>query len=142
MRRFAAASDSESILAARGLRWHRSRRWIVDGVDLDVRQGEIVGLLGPNGAGKTVTLSIMVGLIRPTSGRVLIDDTDITGLPLHERARLGLGYLPQDRSVFTKLSARDNIAAILEGRGLRPREARHRARELLVQLGLVHVADE
>ena len=127
-------------LEARSLRWYRAGRQIVDGVDLVVNPGEIVGLLGPNGAGKTVTLSMIIGQLRPTSGRVLIADTDITDLPLHKRARLGLGYLPQERSVFTKLSARDNIAAILEMRGLRRRASRHRADELLEQFALTHVA--
>jgi lipopolysaccharide export system ATP-binding protein len=78
-----------------------------------LRPGEIVGLLGPNGAGKTVTLSMVAGLLRPTAGRVSIDTRDVTDLPLHERAHLGLGFLPQERSVFTKLSAEDNIALIL-----------------------------
>jgi lipopolysaccharide export system ATP-binding protein len=113
----------------------------VDGVNLVVQAGEIVGLLGPNGAGKTVTLSMIIGLLTPTSGRVLIGGTDVTGLPLHKRARLGLGYLPQERSVFTKLSARDNVAAILEARGMRRDAARRRADEILNQFGLTDVAD-
>jgi lipopolysaccharide export system ATP-binding protein len=130
----------QSALEARSLRWHRAGRWIVDGVDLIVKPGEIVGLLGPNGAGKTVTLSMIVGMFEPTSGRVLIDGIDVTDLPLHERARLGLGYLPQDRSIFTKLSAEDNVAAILEAHGMTGRPARRRAEELLAQFGLAHVA--
>lgn len=129
-----------SALEARSLRWHRAGRWIVDGVDLVVHPGEIVGLLGPNGAGKTVTLSMIVGMFEPTSGRVLIDEVDVTGLPLYKRARLGLGYLPQERSIFTKLSARDNVAAILEAHGVTGRPAHRRADELLAQFGLSHVA--
>ena len=137
-----SSTDAErDILRAESLRWHHADRWIVDGVDLSVRHGEIVGLLGPNGAGKTVTLSMVVGLIKPTSGRVWIGDADVTHLPLYERARLGLGYLPQERSIFTKLSARDNILAILETRPMRRRAARERAEELLAQFGLEHVAD-
>jgi len=128
-------------LRAESLRWHHAGRWIVDGVDLVLRRGEIVGLLGPNGAGKTVTLSMMVGLLQPTSGRVYIGDVDVTHRPLYERARLGLGFLPQERSVFTKLSARDNIAAILETRALSRRAVRERANELLTRFGLTHVAD-
>ncbi|HEY9229479.1 MAG TPA: LPS export ABC transporter ATP-binding protein [Gemmatimonadaceae bacterium] len=128
------------MLEGRGLRWHRAGRWIVDGVDLVVRPGEIVGLLGPNGAGKTVTLSMIAGLLKPTSGRVLIDRVDVTDLPLHRRARLGLGYLPQDRSIFTKLSAEDNVAAILEAHGARSRAAHARALELLSRFGLRHLA--
>jgi lipopolysaccharide export system ATP-binding protein len=127
-------------LEARSLRWHHAGRWIVDGVDLRVHAHEIVGLLGPNGAGKTVTLSMIVGLLKPTSGSVLINETDITDMPLHERARLGLGYLPQERSVFTKLSAEDNVAAILEARGLGRHDAYRRADALLEQFGLAHVA--
>ena len=128
-------------LEAKSLRWHRAGRWIVDGVDLVVRTGEIVGLLGPNGAGKTVTLSMVVGILKPTSGRVLIGNSDVTTLPMHLRARRGLGYLPQERSVFTGLSAEDNVAAILEDRGMKRREARRRADAILVQFGLSHVRD-
>ena len=126
-------------LEARSLRWHRAGRWIVDGVDLIVRAGEIVGLLGPNGAGKTVTLSMIVGMLKPTSGQVLIGNTNVTELPVHLRARRGLGYLPQERSVFTGLSAEDNVAAILEDRGMGRRDARRRADALLAQFGLSHV---
>ena len=88
-----------SVLEARELRWRHGGRWIVDGVNLVVGQGEIVGLLGPNGAGKTVTLSMIAGVLRPSAGHVSIGANDVTGLPLHERARLGVGYLPQERSV-------------------------------------------
>ena len=129
-----------SALEAHALRWHRAGRWIVDGVTLIVKPGEIVGLLGPNGAGKTVTLSMIVGLFEPTSGRIVIDGVDVTDLPLHKRARLGLGYLPQERSIFTKLSAEDNVAAILEAHGMESRPAHRRADELLGQFGLTHVA--
>jgi lipopolysaccharide export system ATP-binding protein len=135
-----APAPLPELLAAESLRWHRAGRWIVDGVDLLVRPHEIVGLLGPNGAGKTVTLSMLIGLLEPTSGRVLIGERDVTGLPIYERARLGLGFLPQERSIFTKLTAQDNIAAILETRGMTGREASRRAGKLLAQFGLVHVA--
>lgn len=132
---------SQSRLEARGLAWHRGGRRIVDGVDLAVGRGEIVGLLGPNGAGKTVTLSMVVGLLRPTSGRVYIDGEDVTELPLHERARRGLGFLPQERSVFQHLSAEDNIAGIVESRGLGKHEAHERARAILAEFGLIGVAE-
>jgi len=128
-----------SVLEARELRWRHGGRWIVDGVNLVVGQGEIVGLLGPNGAGKTVTLSMIAGVLRPSAGHVSIGANDVTGLPLHERARRGLGYLPQERSVFGHLSARDNIAAILEARGIDANEVRRRTTRLLVRFGLVHV---
>jgi lipopolysaccharide export system ATP-binding protein len=129
-----------SALEARALRWHRAGRWIVDGVNLVVKPREIVGLLGPNGAGKTVTLSMLVGMFELTSGRVLIDGVDVTDLPLYKRAQLGLGYLPQERSIFAKLSAEDNVAAILEAHGMAARPAHRRADELLAQFGLTHVA--
>jgi lipopolysaccharide export system ATP-binding protein len=131
---------THDLLEARSLCWYHAGRRIVDGVDLVVRSGEIVGLLGPNGAGKTVTLSMIVGLLKPTSGHILIGGKEITDLPLHERARRGLGYLPQERSVFTKLNAHDNIAAILEARGMSGRASSRRADELLAQFALSHVA--
>jgi len=137
MSTFTAVSDS---LETHDLRWHHAGRWIVDGVSLVVHPGEIVGLLGPNGAGKTVTLSMIAGLVHPTSGSVSIDTKDVTKLPLHERAHLGLGLLTQERSVFTKLSAEDNVALILEARGLPAYEVRWRAERLLAQFGLMHVA--
>ena len=129
-------------LRVRALRRRIHDRWVVDGVDLCVRSGEIVGLLGPNGAGKTVTLTMIVGLVRPTSGQILIDGEDVTALPMHRRARRGLGYLPQERSVFHGLSALDNIAAILESRHLSRSAARARARELLAEFDLTHLADQ
>jgi len=128
-------------LEAHHLRWRRAHRWIVDRVSLLVRPGEIVGLLGPNGAGKTVTLSMIAGLIRPTSGMIRIGDHDVTRLSLDKRSHFGLGYLPQERSVFTKLSARDNVAAILEAHGVRGDELGRRTTSLLEEFGLSHVAD-
>ncbi|MFM8963157.1 MAG: ATP-binding cassette domain-containing protein, partial [Sphingomonadales bacterium] len=89
-------------------------RAVVNGVNVDVQQGEIVGLLGPNGAGKTTSFYMMVGLVKPDSGSVFLDGKDITKLPMYKRAQLGIGYLPQEVSVFRKLSVEDNIMAILE----------------------------
>lgn len=123
-------------LVAHALRWHHGGRGIVDGVSLEVHPGEIVGLLGPNGAGKTVTLSMIAGLLNVTSGHVRIDGEDVTDLPLHLRARRGLGFLPQERSIFTKMSAEQNVAAILEARGYRGRELRAKTRALLDEFGL------
>ena len=123
-------------LVAHALRWHHGGRGIVDGVSLEVHPGEIVGLLGPNGAGKTVTLSMIAGLLNVTSGHVRIDGEDVTDLPLHLRARRGLGFLPQERSIFTKMSAEQNVAAILEARGYGGRELRAKARALLDEFGL------
>ena len=93
----------------------KSRR-VVNGLDLELSSGEVVGLLGPNGAGKTTAFYMIVGLIRSEQGRILLDDTDITALPMHRRARMGLGYLPQEASVFRHLSVEDNILAVLETR--------------------------
>lgn len=127
-------------LVAHALRWHRGGRRIVDGVSLEVHPGEIVGLLGPNGAGKTVTLSMIAGLLNVTSGHVRIDDEDVTDLPLHLRARRGLGFLPQERSIFTKMSVEQNVAAILEARGHRGAQLRAKARALLDEFGLAPLA--
>src|SRR5262249_46827941 len=99
---------------------YRSRR-VVDNVSVFVQQGEVVGLLGPNGAGKTTTFSLIVGLISPDSGRVLINEKDITNLPMYQRARRGISYLPQEASVFRKLTVEENLMAILETLPLRAR---------------------
>jgi lipopolysaccharide export system ATP-binding protein len=139
--RTADHSETRVLLRADGLRWHCAGRWIVDGVDLEIRGGEIVGLLGPNGAGKTVTLSMIAGLLDPTSGELSIRGAVATHLPLHERARMGLGFLPQERSVFRKMTALENIAAVLETRDVDRRTAMREARRLLHQFGLAHVAD-
>lgn len=103
-------------LAAEGLVKHYQRRRVVDGVSLNVATGEVVGLLGPNGAGKTTCFYMMVGLVPVDSGRIMLDDENITELPMHRRARLGVGYLPQEPSVFRNLTVAENILAILETR--------------------------
>ena len=118
---------------------YRGRR-VVDGVSIEMEQGEIVGLLGPNGAGKTTTFDMIVGLIRPNSGRVRLDNTDITRLPMYQRARRGIGYLPQQPSVFRKLSARENILLVLEMVGYRG-DRRARADQLLGELHIEKVAN-
>ena len=105
-----------STLAAEGLVKHYQRRRVVDGVSLAVNTGEVVGLLGPNGAGKTTCFYMMVGLVPVETGRITLDDNDVTDLPMHQRARLGLGYLPQEPSVFRQLTVAENILAILETR--------------------------
>ena len=89
-------------------------RAVVNGIDIKVRAGEIVGLLGPNGAGKTTSFYMIVGLVRPNSGRVIFSGTDVTDYPMHKRARLGMGYLPQEESIFRKMTVEQNIMAILE----------------------------
>jgi lipopolysaccharide export system ATP-binding protein len=113
---------------------------VVRDVALEVSQGEVVGLLGPNGAGKTTTFYMVVGLTRPDSGQVFLGGEDITGLPMYQRARAGIGYLPQEASVFRKLSAEENVLAILETRGLPAHEQRAQARQLLEELGIQGMA--
>jgi len=117
---------------------YRSRR-VVDGVSLFVQQGEVVGLLGPNGAGKTTTFYMIVGLISPDSGRILVDEQDITNLPMYQRARKGISYLPQEASVFPKLTVEENILAVLEAQPLSWHERRERMEQLIQQLGLDHI---
>ena len=127
-------------LRAQGLaKSYRSRR-VVANLSLDVREGEVVGLLGPNGAGKTTAFYMIVGLIATDAGRIYLGDQDVTFLPMHRRARLGIGYLPQEASVFRKLSVEDNILAILELRADLDRAARERRlEELLEELRIGHV---
>ena len=103
-------------LATHNLTKSYQKRRVVDGVSVHVERGKAVGLLGPNGAGKTTTFYMMVGIVRPDSGTITVDDTDITREPIHKRARYGIGYLPQEASVFRKLSVRDNLLAILQTR--------------------------
>jgi len=118
---------------------YRGRR-VVDGVSLRVNQGEVVGLLGPNGAGKTTTFYMVVGLIPAESGRVLLDDDDITRVPMFLRAREhGISYLPQEASVFRKLSVEENILAVLEAQSMSWHERRERTEKLIDQLGLGHI---
>jgi lipopolysaccharide export system ATP-binding protein len=112
------------------------RRRVVDGVSLRVDSGEIVGLLGPNGAGKTTTFHSITGFVRPDSGQVRLDDDDLTRLPMYRRARLGIGYLPQETSIFRGLTVAQNVAAVLEMRGVKRAEREHRVAELLAELNL------
>jgi len=127
-------------IATVGLTKRYGDRDVVDAVDVKVGPGEVVGLLGPNGAGKTTTFNMIVGGIRPTSGRVLLGERDITELPMFRRARLGVVYLPQEPSVFRKLSVADNIMAILETVEPDSRLRRSRLEELLSELGLADKA--
>ena len=118
---------------------YRSRT-VVKEVSVDVRQGEIVGLLGPNGAGKTTTFYMIVGIIKPFSGRVFLDDTEITSLPMYRRAQLGVGYLAQEASVFRQMTVEDNIMSILEFReDLAPQQRKEKLESLIREFGLDHI---
>lgn len=128
-------------LEAEGLIRDYGKCRVVDGVSLAVNPGEVVGLLGPNGAGKTTTFYMIVGLLAPTAGRIRLGDQDLTGLPMYRRARLGIGYLPQEASVFRKLTVRQNIEAILETMPLAAAERHRRISELLRELDIERLAD-
>ena len=117
---------------------YKGRR-VVNGVSIEVNQGEIVGLLGPNGAGKTTSFYQIVGFIQPDEGSVYLDDMDITNIPMYKRAQLGIGYLPQEVSVFRKLTVEDNLKAILEMSGLSKSEQKVKLESLLDEFGLQHV---
>jgi lipopolysaccharide export system ATP-binding protein len=114
-------------------------RTVVNQVSFEVRQGEIVGLLGPNGAGKTTSFYQVVGLIKPDEGQVFLNDQDITALPMYKRAQMGIGYLPQEASVFRKLSVEDNIAAVLEMTRLSKQAQKEKLETLLSEFRLQHV---
>ena len=127
-------------LVAQGLvKWFKTRK-VVDSVSLDIQRGEIVGLLGPNGAGKTTSFYMMVGLLPADGGRIFLEGEEITALPMYQRCRRGVGYLPQESSVFRKLTVEENLLAILETLELSGGERRERARELLGELDLTPLA--
>ena len=135
-----ASASPPPDLDARGLVKRYRGRTVVKGVSIQARCGEIVGILGPNGAGKTTSFYMIVGLVRPNEGTVVFQGEDITRMPVYKRARLGLGYLAQEASVFRKLSVEDNVLAILESMHLGRAERRARCAELLESLRLTHVA--
>jgi lipopolysaccharide export system ATP-binding protein len=120
------------------LKQYRNRK-VVNQVSIEVKQGEIVGLLGPNGAGKTTTFYMVVGLIKPDEGKVFLNDQDITALPMYKRAQMGIGYLPQEASVFRQLSVEDNISAVLEMTTLTRAQQKQKLEDLLAEFRLTHV---
>ncbi|TMA41691.1 MAG: LPS export ABC transporter ATP-binding protein [Deltaproteobacteria bacterium] len=128
-------------LHAHGLSKSFRGRRVVDGVSFSVAPGEVVGLLGPNGAGKTTSFHCVVGLLAPDAGEVRLGERDLSGLPLHERARMGIGYLPQEPSIFRKLTVRQNFLLVLEGFGMKRAEQEEKADELLTEFDLLRVAD-
>lgn len=128
------ALRSESLV-----KWYK-KRTVVNDVGVQVQRGEIVGLLGPNGAGKTTTFYMIVGMIRPNGGRVFLDDIEITKMPMYKRARMGIGYLPQEASVFRRLSVRDNILAVLQTTSLSKKGQEEKCERLMEEFGLTHLA--
>ncbi|PYJ24672.1 MAG: LPS export ABC transporter ATP-binding protein [Verrucomicrobia bacterium] len=133
-------AKKENVLLTEDLVKIYGGRSVVDGINMHVGAGEIVGLLGPNGAGKTTSFYMIVGLVRPNSGRVIFSDTDVTDYPMYKRARLGMGYLPQEESIFRKMTVEQNIMAILETLPLSKVERRNRCDQLLHQFGIERIA--
>jgi lipopolysaccharide export system ATP-binding protein len=127
------------VLRSEELKKRYKQRFVVKGATVSVRQGEIVGLLGPNGAGKTTTFYMITGMIRPTAGRVFIDERDITRMPMYKRSRLGIGYLPQEASVFRQLTVEENMLATLEVMGYDRRARKAKAEELLEDFNIAHI---
>jgi lipopolysaccharide export system ATP-binding protein len=130
-----------SALIAEAVAKSYSGRRVVNGVNIEVKGGEIVGLLGPNGAGKTTTFHIMVGLVQPDEGKVLLNDQDLTGAPIYQRARAGISYLPQESSVFRRLTVEENLFAILQTLDLSGVQQQERCQALMKMLGVDHLAD-
>ena len=135
-----SARSLKRTLQARGLRKSYGGRTIVKEIDLQVTSGGVIGLLGPNGAGKTTTFYMVVGLCRPDKGEVLLDDDILTSMPMHERARRGISYLPQEPSVFRKLTVRENLLAVLEMVTPKRQDREERADSLMADLGIGHIA--
>src|ERR1700674_559291 len=134
------AAKIDNVLSTEQLVKIYGGRAVVDGVNISARAGEIVGLLGPNGAGKTTSFYMIVGLVRPNSGRVVFSGEDVTNYPMHKRARLGMGYLPQEESIFRKMTVEQNIMAILQTLPLTRYERKQRCEHLLHQFGIERIA--
>ena len=134
-------TDNKRTLYSKGLVKRYRKREVVSDVSIDVKQGEIVGLLGPNGAGKTTTFYMFVGLIDPNEGQIFMDDRNITDLPMYKRARMGIGYLSQEASVFRNLTVRENLESVLQFFDLTKKQIEERADELIEEFGLRRVVD-
>ena len=137
----ANAEPQAMLLHTEGLKKVYDGRAVVNGVDIEVKAGEIVGLLGPNGAGKTTTFYMIVGLVRPNGGKVIFDGNDATHQPMFKRARLGMGYLPQEESIFRKLTVRENILAVMETQNYTAEQRKEQCEQLMEKFGIDHVAD-
>ncbi len=131
--------DNKLMLESKNLIKIYKKRKVVNKVSINVQQGEVVGLLGPNGAGKTTTFYMIVGMIKQDDGKVFLDNTDITSLPMYRRAKLGIGYLPQEASIFRKLSVEDNLTAVLELIHLPKNERKAKVESLLNELGIIQI---
>ncbi len=136
------AGGNDALLHTEGLVKIYNGRRVVDGVNISVKRGEVVGLLGPNGAGKTTTFYMTVGLVKPNDGKVFFDGKDVTRMPMHQRARHGIGYLAQEPSVFRKLTVEENISAILETLPLTEDERKFRLDYLLQELDIASLSEE
>jgi lipopolysaccharide export system ATP-binding protein len=134
------AAGATDTLRSEQLTKRYKKRVVVDRVSIEVKRGEVVGLLGPNGAGKTTTFYMIVGMVRPEGGRVFLNDADITNEPMYRKARMGIGYLPQESSIFRKMTVRDNLLAILELTGLGKKEREERCEKLLNDFGITQIA--
>ncbi len=136
------AAGNETLVRTEKLVKIYGGRAVVNGVDIDCKRGEIVGLLGPNGAGKTTSFYMIVGLVQPNGGRVIFNNKDVTDLAMYKRARMGMGYLPQEESIFRKLTVQENLMAILETTDMGRKARKARCAELLTQFGIEHVAKQ
>jgi len=135
------AAGNDVLLHTESLQKIYDGRVVVNGVDIEVKKGEIVGLLGPNGAGKTTTFYMIVGLVRPDGGKVVFEDKDATLEPMFKRARMGMGYLPQEESIFRRLTVRENILGVMETQGYSRQDCADQTQALMEKFGIDHVAD-
>jgi lipopolysaccharide export system ATP-binding protein len=132
---------NNSVIQTKALYKRYGKRYVVKNVSIELKQGEVVGLLGPNGAGKTTTFYMIVGLIKPTSGMIFLDGNDITHVPMYKRARYGIGYLPQEASIFRRMTVKQNILSILELRKMQKTERQQRCNQLMEDFGIAHLKD-